>query len=311
MSTTGCGCNKCRGRSSKAGEQLALEWLNEDEFETPNPKCTGCDNPAGTLEFEDEELEWLSEVNRWPESEEQEVSRGSQEYVRWAQRSLNKILGLNLAVDGKIGPKTRNATRMFQLSRGLTIDGKFGPKTEAAMLAAGAAKPPTGSGSASPISSLINTPLPPGGPGYYTTPGRTPKQYGLVETIRAITTIAARWEIANPGGPRIGIGDISKKGGGPLSGHASHQKGVDVDIRLVRSDGKEGPVTCQDSFYSPRLTQKLINLIHANGILKVQYIFCNDRRLKGVSCWPNHHNHLHVRFYPPPVQAELETWLNG
>jgi peptidoglycan hydrolase-like protein with peptidoglycan-binding domain len=45
------------------------------------------------------------------------------------QRAL-KNLGLYTgAVDGKIGPKTKEAIREFQKKNGLTADGKVGPKT--------------------------------------------------------------------------------------------------------------------------------------------------------------------------------------
>lgn len=64
-----------------------------------------------------------------------EGNRGSRDYVRWLQRSLNQILGLRLAEDGMMGPQTRSAVRRFQQSRGLTVDGVVGPRTEAALQA--------------------------------------------------------------------------------------------------------------------------------------------------------------------------------
>jgi hypothetical protein len=50
---------------------------------------------------------------------------------------LNKILGLRLAVDGKMGPQTRSAIRSFQKKQGLAADGVVGPQTEAALVKAG------------------------------------------------------------------------------------------------------------------------------------------------------------------------------
>ncbi len=57
-------------------------------------------------------------------------------YVRWIQESLNRILGLRLAVDGNAGPATRSAIRAFQQKQGLAADGIAGSKTDAALRAA-------------------------------------------------------------------------------------------------------------------------------------------------------------------------------
>jgi phosphatidylserine/phosphatidylglycerophosphate/cardiolipin synthase-like enzyme len=72
---------------------------------------------------------------------EWEQESGASPSVRWAQESLNRILGLRLTVDGISGPATRSAIRKFQQQKGLTADGIVGPQTQAAMIAAGAAAP--------------------------------------------------------------------------------------------------------------------------------------------------------------------------
>ena len=70
--------------------------------------------------------------------------------------------------------------------------------------------------------------------------------------------------------------------------HASHQKGIDVDIRLVRSDRQELPVSYRvkvrgawrlNPAYSRDLTQELVKLIRANCILQVDRIFFNDPKV--------------------------------
>jgi hypothetical protein len=71
-----------------------------------------------------------------------EVNRRSRDYIRWVQRSLNRIMGAGLAVDGIRGARTRRAIRRFQRQRGLGVDGIVGRRTEAALIAAGASPPP-------------------------------------------------------------------------------------------------------------------------------------------------------------------------
>jgi murein endopeptidase len=145
------------------------------------------------------------------------------------------------------------------------------------------------------VRSRVTSRLPSEGLGFYTYK-RAVARYGVPETIRALETIAASWQKAHPSGPRIGIGDISLEGGGPIQDHRSHRIGIDVDIRLMRNDGREEGVVYQSPAYSRRLTQELIDLIWANSILRVETILFNDPRARDVVAYPNHDNHLHVRF---------------
>lgn len=234
-----------------------------------------------------------------------EVDRKSREYIRWVQASLNKMLGLQLAVDGISGSKTRSAIRSFQEQYGLAVDGIVGENTEKALIKAGAGQPPRISKPRSQpaATSGIHTSLPASGSGYYSYTTAS-ERYGIPETIQAIQSIGRGWQQAHPNGPRLGIGDMSLQAGGPMSGHKSHQKGVDVDIRLVRNDGTEGRVGYQDAAYSRTLTQELVDRIINNGILRVQHIFFNDPAVKGVRQWPGHDNHLHIRFYPTSTSGE-------
>ena len=105
-------CQHCQcGRHSKGRPA----YLNEQEFS----------DEMGDFNTEFEDFDW-----------EREANRNSPDYVRWVQTSLNRILGLKLAVDGKMGPATRSAIRNFQQKHGLVVDGILAPKTEAAIKAA-------------------------------------------------------------------------------------------------------------------------------------------------------------------------------
>ncbi|MDH2313899.1 penicillin-insensitive murein endopeptidase [Methylobacterium brachiatum] len=125
----------------------------------------------------------------------------------------------------------------------------------------------------------------------------TTRLYGTAKTINIIKKVGVEWVARHPNSA-IGIGDISKRGGGPISGHASHRKGVDFDVRPMRSDGQRKAITIHDSAYSRQLTSELIGLFVSNGILRCTHVFFNDAALwkPPVQKWPNHDNHFHVRF---------------
>jgi hypothetical protein len=209
-----------------------------------------------------------------------------------------------------------DAVRRWQQTRSLTADGILGPRTWErlrAEIGAGATLPATGA--------RFTAQLPRSGAGFVAY-ARAQGQHGLPETITALETIARAWQQRHPEGPRIAIGDISLASGGNFPPHASHRNGVDVDIRPMRNDGRELPVrwyregcdsshcapeaidaSCLVPEYSRELTQELVDLIHANGVLRVQYVFFNDCRVRGVRHWPGHDNHLHVRFIPTAPRA--------
>jgi peptidoglycan hydrolase-like protein with peptidoglycan-binding domain len=235
------------------------------------------------------------------------VSRSSKEYIRWYQTALNGINFAGLAVDGVAGSKTHAAVRVFQRQRGLVADGIVGARTEAALLQAGAGRPPVAPApTPSRTNAAVDTPLPRSAPGLYTTGHPASRQFGTKQTIDALLAIGRRWVAAYPNGPRIGIGEISLRGGGKMPGHVSHQRGVDADIHLMRNDGSEDRTTYRSASYSRALTQQLVDMIRTTDVQKVEIVFFNDPRVSGVTPWPGHDNHLHVRFKPGATSSEFE-----
>jgi murein endopeptidase len=88
--------------------------------------------------------------------------------------------------------------------------------------------------------------------------------------------------------------DVSLRNGGDISGHVSHERGVDVDVAVPRNDGRELPrIDRHSQAYSRVGTQKVVDLFRAE--LAVTHVFFNDPKVDRVSPWPNHENHLHVR----------------
>jgi Putative peptidoglycan binding domain len=120
-------------------------------------------------------------------------------------------------------------------------------------------------------------------------------QFGQRSSIDGTLAVAAAWDGLHPGRP-FSIGQISNKGGGPMPPHLSHRLGIDIDVRPMRKDGQNQPVTIDDGQYDRALTTELIDLWWTNA--PVQAVFFNDKTVidEGLSRSVNGHgNHFHVR----------------
>jgi murein endopeptidase len=148
--------------------------------------------------------------------------------------------------------------------------------------------------------------LPESGPGFYTydpytqqPPNRIGRRNGTAMLVHRLVDLGRWWAQNHPDGPSLGIGDLSLTGGGSFDLHASHENGLDVDVRLPRADGKEGP--SNPATYDRVATQALADWFVANG---AQFVFYGPNlEVRGprsiVMVWPNHDDHLHVRFRDP------------
>ena len=136
--------------------------------------------------------------------------------------------------------------------------------------------------------------MPSSGKGFYTYDSASAR-WGRSHVIAALKKVAADFDARFSGVP-IGIGHISKEAGGKLNPHKSHRKGLDVDVRPLRTDGKKLPVTISSGQYSRDRTKYLVELLRKQDRLKS--ILFNDTQISGVVSYPGHHNHLHVSFKP-------------
>jgi penicillin-insensitive murein DD-endopeptidase len=128
------------------------------------------------------------------------------------------------------------------------------------------------------------------GHGYY--PYSTAdRQYGTPATVKTLLDVCRKFVKKFPN-LKIGLGDMSFARGAVMSPHKTHRNGRNVDIRPLRTDGKQMPVAITDAEYSRERTKALVELLRSETNLKS--ILFNDAHIAGVAHWEGHDNHLHV-----------------
>jgi LysM repeat protein len=154
--------------------------------------------------------------------------------------------------------------------------------------------------------------------------------FGTAKTIGLIEKAVAQYKRKVRGGPKVLMGDISKRGGGTLNPHASHRTGRDVDVGYVLT-GEHGNRTRFSGVNRENLdlartwalvkafldTHEVLYIFMDYGHQKLLY---DHARSQGVSAreldelfqyprgrgrshgivrhWPSHKHHFHVRFRP-------------
>lgn len=60
--------------------------------------------------------------------------------------------------------------------------------------------------------------------------------YATLTLVNVAEQVGRQWYVHHSGGPRMGLGDMSRQGGGSfLPEHVTHQNGTDLDVRYVRT----------------------------------------------------------------------------
>ncbi len=211
------------------------------------------------------------------------------DHVRALQHLLNVKNGAGLVVDGLFGTGTKNAVKAFQQHRGLTVDGVVGPATWKNLLWH--------------YERMTDT----------STTCRTASAWYEREEWGHGTTVAAVMKAASnlkAYWPRVELPfwDLSYEHGGSV-GHASHKRGMDVDIGVITTNNGHcsgRSANRWSSNYSWQATSRLVTDLrkgadwNTDGMISL--IYFNDVRVKNdqpptlVRPYSGHDDHLHVRY---------------
>ena len=163
------------------------------------------------------------------------------------------------------------------------------------------------------------------GPGWRVIRPHRNRYWGHPELIATVREIARRVRAAT--GKVILVADIAQPRGGPASGHASHQIGLDADIRfqlvpdaaldpVLREEGAELTMLAEgaqamhpgrwsaDQAAMLRLTAEIaaVDRIFVNPVIKrelCQTVTGDRRWLTKIVPWYGHDGHMHVRIKCP------------
>jgi murein endopeptidase len=139
--------------------------------------------------------------------------------------------------------------------------------------------------------------------------GRSPdrgwRRWGTSKLVDTVEQLSIDYGVRFPIGPRLVVGDMSRRHGGPFGveyggvGHASHQNGLDVDIYYPRLDGLEQPPE-KPSLIDRRRAQWLVNRVARTA----HFVFIGPHTglkppNRHVQYLPSYHdNHFHLRIWP-------------
>ncbi len=165
---------------------------------------------------------------------------------------------------------------------------------------------------------------------------RPERTYGTSQLVHYVREVVGSTRKQHPAAHRLAIGDLSSRRGGPLSGHRSHQSGRDIDIGLFYtkrpsgypSEFKPGTASNLDMAATWTLIKEFAATAKHDG--GVEVIFLDYELQRALYKWarkqgvprttlrkilqypagrwadagvvqhyPNHADHLHVRFKCP------------
>jgi len=174
---------------------------------------------------------------------------------------------------------------------------------------------------------------------------RNPERaYGTERTLGRLREGFDALLLAEPDAPRVRVHDLSLRAGGPIDDHRTHRSGRDVDITYYQRSGC-GPGGCPLRAVRPAeldVRRQWRLLLHwlSRGELEVAYVdralqrpLYEEARAQGASAaeleawfqyprstsaeagivrhYPNHADHVHVRFACHPTETRCEPSRDG
>ncbi len=133
--------------------------------------------------------------------------------------------------------------------------------------------------------------------------GSTRADWGTASTVAHLANAADVFR-ARAGGV-VAIGDLSFEHGGDINLHQTHEHGLDIDIALIRVDGRQcrNPgISYRSGQYDRADTRRLLQSIRAALGAHLKVIYFNDPQMinEGLSRrFANHDDHIHVRLCEP------------
>jgi len=205
----------------------------------------------------------------------------SGEAVLALKKQLNSKRRAGLSLNQSYDAATRNAVAAFQRHMRLTETGRVDVTTWR-NLVWHFERPAYGNGS------LCNY-----------NGGNASADWGTANAVASLEAAARLFN--NRTGLRVAVGDISFEHGGDIRLHGTHEDGLDIDIALIRTDGRQcnNPgISYRSSRYDRADTRALLVAIHEAFGNHLQLVYFNDPQMirSGLSIkFPNHDDHIHVR----------------
>ncbi|MEA2520097.1 MAG: hypothetical protein QOF49_2177 [Chloroflexota bacterium] len=203
------------------------------------------------------------------------------EAVLALQVELREKRRATMVVDGTFGTTTTAAVVSFQKHMGLTPTGTVDAPTWRAL--AGHFELPRFSST-----QLCDYSV-----------GKGAANWGMAEAIDSLEAVGRSMVALGYG--RIAVGDISFEHPGDIPGHATHERGLDIDIRPLRKANDQCTWGTRWSYstYDRAETRAMIKKFRTVATGHIKVIYFNDPVLigEGLTTWyPGHDDHVHVRF---------------